>query len=422
MSKYISLENLTRYDSKIQEHLASFCASKQGGMWRQTEKAGVVQFWPVGNSPLEGTVEFKFSETGPASGSKGPTNPSKIEGVSAVKLMLCGKNLAYPRSGLVSESSYGVAYTFNPDGTITVNGKASAPSYFYVRWSSNYSGILLKNGVTYTLSGCPSGGSGGTYYLFSTLWPANVTYGDYGDGATFTLNVASSKQTTNICCTVRTGFTASNLVFKPQLELGSAVTEFETPVYNEYTINLNNTYYRGSIDFATGIMTVTWGAVVLKGTETWTLVSDSTNEITHFVGSAGLPSGTMNNNTADRACSHFHPNFNFVANTYYTWGTNTRIGFKLPAASFPNIAALNSWLASEYSAGHPVTVAYKLNNPQTVQLSPLALRSLVQPNKYVPRLNTVYTDAENVQIVYQKNPVRDKFEKVSAIVAQGGNV
>ena len=86
-----------------------------------------------------------------------------------------------------------------------------------------------------------------------------------------------------------------------------------------------------------------------------------------------------------------------------------------------NYSTVANALASFFTA-HPAQLVYPVKTPTAVSLTPTEILSLTQPDKYVPRLNTVYTDADAVQIVYQKNPVRDKFEKVQAIIAQGGNV
>ena len=81
-----------------------------------------------------------------------------------------------------------------------------------------------------------------------------------------------------------------------------------------------------------------------------------------------------------------------------------------------------AWLHDQYEAGTPVTVAGLLKTPQTVQLTPLQLTALAQKDKYTPRINTLYTDADSIQAVYRKSLIHDEDEKVQAIVALGGSV
>ena len=64
--------------------------------------------------------------------------------------------------------------------------------------------------------------------------------------------------------------------------------------------------------------------------------------------------------------------------------------------------AYSNWVASQYSNGTPVTFAYAVATPFTVQLTPTQIRSLSALDKYEPRINTVYTDQEAVQVGYQR--------------------
>lgn len=433
MSKYISLENLERYDAKMQERIASFCASKEDGMWRQTEKAGAVSFWPVGNSPLEGTVEFLFKETGPASGDKSPTNPSTISGVSSIRVSRSGRNMISPSFYEVADTKTqnGITWTVEPDGTVVANGTATGAAnsesglFSFTRnyWDNYTSKSLCLSPGVYILSGLPIGSQWNKYLC-------RVLIGTSGAGSTqnFDQPVVTITITKTTIVTLRVtiwgGQTVSNLRFKPQLERASSASEYERGEVNQATINLNGTYYGGSIDLATGLMTVTWGAVVLDGTETWYKHNNSTEQVSVFRSWLNLPNYTMKEDmsASTRFCSHFSYSSDVVAGTFFSWGTSSRVYFKMDAANFPDVSDFTSWMASEYAAGHPVVFAYTRYAPLTVQLTTPQIRALIQPDKYVPRINTVYSDAENVQIVYQKNPVRDKFEKVQAIIAQGGNV
>ena len=59
--------------------------------------------------------------------------------------------------------SQGVIYTNNKDGTYTGNGTATANSFFAVTEDGDGSGAISLEPGTYTLSGCPAGGSLTTY-------------------------------------------------------------------------------------------------------------------------------------------------------------------------------------------------------------------------------------------------------------------
>lgn len=131
-----------------------------------------------------------------------------------------GKNLLkYPyRYGTTTLN--GVTFTNNGDGTITVNGTATADTNYFM----HAVGDISLSG-TYILSGCPSGGSDTAYYLaprVDTSWlKANR---DYGDGATLSGTIDA------MAITVANGCVCSNLTFKPMLRLATS----QDPTWQPY--------------------------------------------------------------------------------------------------------------------------------------------------------------------------------------------
>jgi len=434
MSKYISLENLERYDAKMQEHFASFCASKQDGMWRQTEKAGAVSFWPVGNSPLEGTVEFMFKETPPASGEKSPTNPSTIAGVSNIGITRCGKNL-FPQKPDTPTTYRGVTFEYDPsDGGIFIHGTAD----------SDKNPLIDVINIGYGNSPAPFV-KGKTYSFYLDCQDSNISIQLY-DKTTDTISGNSSASGTQFVYTIDNN--NRSLIFRLSVTRGVTVNTkayihieeanelkpFEKPECNKYTITLGGTYYGGSIDLATGLMTVTWWGESLSMFTEVASINTSTVAFNYY--SVKGHEGDVNpisrflscdkfqvlNGTNDVEHCRFGGNPGGSRRVIRFWIDKSRLDVSgaVNPSSPTNaewVAAANAWLAS-----NPVFVCYKLFTPETLPLTPTQILSLPQPDKYVPRLNTVYSDADAVQIVYQKNPVRDKFEKVQAIIAQGGNV
>ena len=92
---------------------------------------------------------------------------------------------------MTTQSIGGIDFTVNDDGTI----EASGTSTDYT-WSAyvNDTGISLPAG-TYTLSGCPSGGSSTTYRLQAFAGDPSsptLTVNDYGSGETFTLTAETT--------------------------------------------------------------------------------------------------------------------------------------------------------------------------------------------------------------------------------------
>lgn len=127
-------------------------------------------------------------------------------------VVVSSKNLLpypyYSKTGTVN----GITFTDNGDGTVTANGTATGTVSFICQYRS---GISYPVGQ-YTLSGCPEGGSSTTYRLF---WD---TIGfEYGSG------LSAPNPNHAIMINIIKGTTCNNLVFKPQLERGSAPTSYE---------------------------------------------------------------------------------------------------------------------------------------------------------------------------------------------------
>lgn len=135
--------------------------------------------------------------------------------------------VTYPYASGTNTSS-GVTFTDNGDGTITVNGKATKDVYFRASKATAEDGMFLLPAGTYTVSGCPSGGSASTYMIqLVTLTDAlgvASTVDEYGSGATINLE----KDT--LCRMnfyVKSGANVSNLNVYFQVEAGSVKTAFE---------------------------------------------------------------------------------------------------------------------------------------------------------------------------------------------------
>ena len=144
---------------------------------------------------------------------------------SAVSVKKYGKNLIpYPYMEM-TKTVNGITFTDNGDGSITVNGTATANAIYFVRTNSNFT---VEKGI-YTLSGCPTGGNKSSYSLGIDVYNDKTwlkNFFDYGEGVFVDL---TSSVFTGLPVYIRvvTGTTVNNLVFKPMLELGNAATDYE---------------------------------------------------------------------------------------------------------------------------------------------------------------------------------------------------
>lgn len=113
----------------------------------------------------------------------------------------------YPYTN-TTKAENGITFTDNKDGTITVNGTATANVKFTI--TSNFNSNV--NGKTYFLSGCPSGGAKGMFNIQAkgdSTW-----FYDIGEG----IQISNVTAITEIIIYIVSGATVDNIVFSPKLE------------------------------------------------------------------------------------------------------------------------------------------------------------------------------------------------------------
>lgn len=120
--------------------------------------------------------------------------------------------LSYNGYGTGAEN--GVTYVINSDGTITVNGtpKGTSPSYIELKLNGNAANIARFCDGQHILSGCPAGGSDGTYRMYAAR--GGYSRFDYGDGVLLTETTLTDVR---LVIYIYNGYTANNLVFKPMI-------------------------------------------------------------------------------------------------------------------------------------------------------------------------------------------------------------
>lgn len=114
---------------------------------------------------------------------------------------------------MTSQTMNGLTFVVNPDKTISVTGTASSDTYVTV------GSVSLPDG-TYRLSGCPAGGSRTTYRLYYNR--SGAVEFDYGGGVTI---IANNEGSVQVRIAIYTGTTV-DMVFRPQIELGSTNTPY----------------------------------------------------------------------------------------------------------------------------------------------------------------------------------------------------
>ncbi len=134
------------------------------------------------------------------------------------------KNLIVYPFNETTKTTNGITFTDNKDGSVKINGTATATTYFRLSYNGDY-WMHLPEG-TYTLSGATTGSST-TYQI-----ELGITY---DNGLTTTWKTCRTGPTTftttgdalaRISVKVESGAVISNVTVKPQLEIGSSATSF----------------------------------------------------------------------------------------------------------------------------------------------------------------------------------------------------
>lgn len=174
----------------------------------------------------ESLIEEPYS-VGKASPS--PDYPQDLTSIENTTVTIMGKNLLNHQG--TSKTMNGITFTVNEDKSIHVNGTATGSTSYYLR-----NPFTLPKG-SYVLSGCPTGGSVGTYRVY---YSDNITktVGDYGQPAKFTLD---NSFTGMVVLQIYSGAVIDNLTFYPMIRNASFEDETYEPYIEPQAITLNHT-------------------------------------------------------------------------------------------------------------------------------------------------------------------------------------
>ena len=191
---------------------------------------------------------------------------------------------------------------------------------------------------------------------------------------------------------------------------------------SSYVIPLEDTYYGGSLDVASGVMTVTHNYIsnVAGGTTSFGIEGDYAKCLIQT-------SEAVKNDNLSLVCNRFATGESSGERVYCRdsdiyWSVNciilkSRLDFSSAAdPSNPTDAevaeAFSSWLAS-----NPTSIVFARKVPVTVQLTPVQIKSLVAADKYTPRPNMVYSDQQAVQVGYQRFYDENRLAALEARIA-----
>lgn len=359
------------------------------------ESGNPVVCYPVAGYALG--VKASWEPVQEGSGTPSPENIRPIKGRDSVKVERCGENLfKFPYSTSTARRN-GLVITSQQDGGITVNGTATADTWYAI--NQNIEKRLPMN-TPMALSGCPAGGSTKTYYI--GLYLGGKWFSDSGNGNTdvkFTTREIASRVEVSII----KGTVCNNLTFFPKIEVGTTITPYSKYQGSTNTLTLPKTVYGGEVDAVTGEGRKTWG------TETISRIA-SINELTSVVRctatllqkSVTAKSGSAISNWLGEYVSYAEDKESF-----YTNQTQIYIKISKTRLSSFDFAGVNAYLSDR-----PLTVCYKLAEPVPFTATG------AQPLSALAGANTVLTDADSVTVTGRADPIKRITDLEDAVASQ----
>ena len=171
------------------------------------------------------------------------------------------------------------------------------------------------------------------------------------------------------------------------------------------TLSLPETVYGGTVDVGTGEGEKIWNAFIFNGTEAWKLSSASGRHFFEcsFTDEALKPEAVGSIIVARRTqiMSHYtigNPYGEDVDKAGWVCWTTLGGATRIRDSRFTTVEEWKAYLAAQYAAGTPVTIAYKLATPMAFQATG------GQPLPALPGTNTIYTDADSVTVTGRADP------------------
>lgn len=333
-----------------------------------TDESAVDEFTTLNGGLLQECV-VKLEPVQSGSGTPAPDNVRPISGHTEVDVLRCGKN----KLQVIAESKtqYGMTYTVNADGSISVSGTPTGNAQLLLNnriplsasmgnitlsGLSNATNVVWNNFVLYDSNGNVTATlmSGTTY----TKAPITFDISSYTDTAYGILGIKR-----------RSNDTACSGTVYPQIEIGTSATDFEPYKGNLYQIQIGQTVYGGSLDVLSGVLTVDRGFVEYDGSsdESWAKIANEYRYNIPRPSDITILSGAISNEFK------YHGGVGSTCpdGSFYVGGSN------LGAVKNDTItlADWKTWLSSS-----PFQICYELALPFTIQLTPQQISTLIGKN------------------------------------------
>lgn len=314
------------------------------------------------------------------SGTPSPTNVRPISGWDSVKVTKTGKNLLHVTA--TNATVNGVTFTFNADGSVTLNGTSTADNTFI---NLNYTAGKLEYPKDTPLK-IIGGSSKVNVSVCGTVAPVRIGNSVSSTSPT-TFTIASSRGDTATWARLyvpTNGTVFNNETIRPMIMFASEADYTFEPFGTTKDIPLRRTVYKGTLDVSTGLLTVTHGVAQITGINRQGVVNNSYYAYNTLENPADASRDTY---PSDAYCDKYvvaTKATERINGTFYLISGN----IIFVSDAFTSVAEANTIIASQKP-----TVVYPLATPQTYQLS-------VDEVELIAGDNNLWSDSGNITVTY----------------------
>ena len=322
------------------------------------------------------------------SGDPSPDNVRAISGWTGATVTRLGKNLANIADNTYTNS--GVTFTVS-GGAVQMTGASTGTI------NRTIGTVRLSAGVKYTISGTGASGITDANVLRIDLRNTGgsvIASGDSYNGFTYT---PAADVTAQVNIRLASGQTIDATLY-PQVEAGRKATAFEPYAPTSWAVDWSGaagTVYGGVLDVTRGLLTVDKVMITIDGSDSSRLASFNTDSSNFNRVQSNIYNDIGITNIMFECCDRFKPIAldSTESKLYKIWNSANapRMFFGLPK-TVTSIDEAKAWFAE-----NPTHVVAKIASPQTYQLTPVQVHTLLGANM-------IYVDHGDVTVTYRADP------------------
>lgn len=319
----------------------------------------IASFIPMDRKVQKLVVSIEPVQSG--TGVPSPDNVRPITGFTGCNVTRTGNNLLNTKTiAPTTLSSGGISITQNANGTFAATGIATSIVNLWLRgtWGASDTVLRLYSGVTYFIKDV-------MLYRGTTQLTVTIYIGSTG---IYTPTTDIEITGVRASCPVDTDLTG--VTIEPY------ITHSDNHIWSEfgdiYSISWNNeagTVYGGMLDVTTGKFTITKSIMVFDGSsdENWVLDNQYVNRF--VINTGNLNTGNYNNFIS-----------NYLLSTL--WGVNLySFGLRSDGKLYLTLDNTDTQMTlaeyKTYLTNNPLQIVYELSVPQTYQLTPTQISTIV---------------------------------------------